>query len=102
MSSVHSPPDRITARQWLALFALALPTLLISLDLTALTLAVPSWSADLAPTGVELLWITDIYGFVIAAFLVTMGTLGDRIGRRRLLLIGAAAFGFGAGLFFVG
>jgi MFS family permease len=54
---------------------------------------VPSLSADLEPSSTELLWITDIYGFFLAGFLITMGTLGDRVGRRRLLLIGAAAFG---------
>jgi DHA2 family multidrug resistance protein-like MFS transporter len=63
------------------------------MDLTVLYLAVPSISAALRPTGTELLWIVDIYGFLLAGSLVTMGTLGDRVGRRRLLLIGAAAFG---------
>jgi DHA2 family multidrug resistance protein-like MFS transporter len=58
-----------------------------------LHLAVPSLSADLQPSSSQLLWITDIYGFMVAGFLITMGTLGDRIGRRRLLLAGAAAFG---------
>ncbi|WP_129669227.1 MFS transporter [Phytoactinopolyspora endophytica] len=80
-------------REWLGLAALALPTMLIGLDLTVLHLAVPELSADLQPGSSQLLWITDIYGFLIAGFLITMGTLGDRIGRRRLLLIGAAAFG---------
>jgi DHA2 family multidrug resistance protein-like MFS transporter len=70
-----------------------LPTLLIAMDLTVLHLAVPHLSADLQPTSAQLLWITDIYGFMIAGSLVTMGTLGDRIGRRKLLLIGATAFG---------
>jgi DHA2 family multidrug resistance protein-like MFS transporter len=63
------------------------------MDLTVLHLAVPKLSADLQPTSSQLLWIIDIYGFVVAGSLITMGTLGDRIGRRRLLLIGAAAFG---------
>jgi DHA2 family multidrug resistance protein-like MFS transporter len=71
-----------------------LPTLLIAMDLTVLHLAVPALTADLQPTTSQLLWITDIYGFMIAGSLITMGTLGDRIGRRRLLLIGAVAFGF--------
>jgi DHA2 family multidrug resistance protein-like MFS transporter len=71
-----------------------LPTLLIAMDLTVLHLAVPALSADLQPTSAQLLWITDIYGFMIAGSLITMGTLGDRIGRRKLLMIGAAAFGF--------
>src|SRR5262245_33433413 len=63
------------------------------MDLTVLYLAVPSLTADLDPSSTELLWITDIYGFFLAGFLITMGTLGDRVGRRRLLLIGAATFG---------
>jgi DHA2 family multidrug resistance protein-like MFS transporter len=70
-----------------------LPTLLIAMDLTVLHLAIPSLSADLQPSSSQLLWITDIYGFMIAGSLITMGTLGDRIGRRRLLLLGSAAFG---------
>ena len=72
---------------------IALPCLLYSMDLTVLNLAVPSLAADLKPTSAQLLWIVDIYGFLVAGGLITMGTLGDRIGRRRLLLIGAGAFG---------
>ena len=64
-----------------------------SMDLTVLNLAVPSLSADLKPSSAELLWIVDIYGFLVAGSLITMGTLGDRIGRRKLLLIGAVVFG---------
>jgi DHA2 family multidrug resistance protein-like MFS transporter len=75
------------------LAVIALPCLLYSMDLTVLNLAVPHLSADLKPSSSQLLWIIDIYGFLIAGSLITMGTLGDRIGRRRLLLIGAAAFG---------
>ncbi len=71
---------------------LALPTLLLAMDATVLYLAVPHLGADLRPTDTELLWIVDSYGFMVAGFLVTMGTLGDRIGRRKLLMIGAAAF----------
>jgi DHA2 family multidrug resistance protein-like MFS transporter len=67
--------------------------MLYSMDLTVLNLAVPSLSADLKPSSAELLWIVDIYGFLVAGSLITMGTLGDRIGRRKLLLIGAAVFG---------
>jgi MFS transporter, DHA2 family, multidrug resistance protein len=80
-------------REWTGLAVLALACLLYAMDLTVLHLAVPSLSADLQPSSAELLWITDIYGFMVAGFLVTMGTLGDRIGRRRLLLLGATAFG---------
>jgi MFS transporter, DHA2 family, multidrug resistance protein len=84
---------RATRREWIGLAVIALPCLLYAMDLTVLTLAVPSLTADLRPSGTELLWIMDIYGFLVAGFLITMGTLGDRIGRRRLLLIGASAFG---------
>jgi MFS transporter, DHA2 family, multidrug resistance protein len=80
-------------REWVGLAVLALPCLLYSMDLTVLYMAVPKLSADLHPSSVQLLWITDIYGFMLAGLLLTMGSLGDRIGRRRLLLIGAAAFG---------
>jgi MFS transporter, DHA2 family, multidrug resistance protein len=83
-----------TWREWAGLATLALPTLLIGVDMTVLHLAVPRLSADLQPTSTQLLWIVDIYGFLIAGFLLTMGTLGDRIGRRRLLSIGAIAFAF--------
>jgi DHA2 family multidrug resistance protein-like MFS transporter len=87
------PGPRAGPREWLGLAMLALPALLVSMDLTVLHLAVPSLSADLRPSSSQLLWIVDIYGFMIAGFLITMGSLGDRIGRRRLLLVGAAAFG---------
>jgi MFS transporter, DHA2 family, multidrug resistance protein len=84
---------RAGRREWIGLAVLALACLLYAMDLTVLHLAVPSLSADLQPSSSQLLWITDIYGFMVAGFLITMGTLGDRIGRRRLLLAGAAAFG---------
>lgn len=84
---------RAGAREWSALAVLTLPTLLLSLDNTVLVLALPQLSGDLRPSPAEQLWIMDSYGFLIAGFLVTMGALGDRIGRRRLLLVGAAAFG---------
>jgi len=80
-------------REWLGMAVLALPTLLVSLDIGALFLALPHLSADLGASSTQQLWIADIYGFLTAGFLITMGNLGDRIGRRRLLLIGAAAFG---------
>jgi MFS transporter, DHA2 family, multidrug resistance protein len=86
-------PPRAGLREWIGLAVLLLPTLLIVMDLTVLHLAVPQLTADLQPTSAQLLWIVDIYGFLIAGSLITMGTLGDRIGRRKLLLIGAAAFG---------
>jgi MFS transporter, DHA2 family, multidrug resistance protein len=91
MRAVDHP--RAGRREWVGLSVLALPCLLYAMDLTVLNLALPQISADLQPSSTQLLWIVDIYGFMAAGSLVTMGTLGDRIGRRRLLLTGAAAFG---------
>jgi DHA2 family multidrug resistance protein-like MFS transporter len=85
-------------RRWSALAVLALPVLLISVDMTVLGFAVPALSADLGPTSTELLWIVDIYSFLLAGLLVLMGNLGDRIGRRRLLIAGAIAFGLASAL----
>jgi DHA2 family multidrug resistance protein-like MFS transporter len=83
---------RAGRREWVGLAVLALACVVYAMDLTVLHLAVPHLSADLEPSSAQLLWIADIYGFMVAGALITMGTLGDRIGRRRLLLIGAAAF----------
>ena len=80
-------------REWIGLAVIALPCLLYSMDLTVLHLAIPRLTIDLEPSSVQLLWIIDIYGFLVAGSLITAGTLGDRIGRRKLLLIGAAMFG---------
>ncbi|QIP87390.1 MFS transporter [Streptomyces sp. Tu 2975] len=79
--------------RWLALAVLVLAVLLVAVDATVLGLATPFLSEDLAPTGTQLLWIGDVYSFVIAGLLVSMGSLGDRIGRKKLLLTGAVAFG---------
>src|SRR6185312_9158321 len=86
-------PVGATRREWVGLAVIALPCAIYAMDLTVLNLAIPALSADLRPSSTELLWIIDIYGFLLAGSLVPMGTIGDRIGRRRLLLIGAAAFG---------
>ena len=86
------PAELAGRREWIGLALLALPALLVAVDITALFLALPRLSADLHASSVEQLWITDSYGFLVAGFVITMGTLGDRVGRRRLLLIGAAAF----------
>ncbi|WP_033440520.1 MFS transporter [Saccharothrix sp. NRRL B-16314] len=85
--------SRAGRREWAGLAVLTLPTLLASLELTIPNLALPAISADLAPTGEESLWIIDSYGFLLAGSLITAGALGDRIGRRRLLMIGSALFG---------
>lgn len=87
------PSSRAGMREWAGFAVLALPTMLLGLDVTVLYLVVPSLAADLRPTATETLWIMDVYGFLIAGLLIAMGTLGDRIGRRRLLMIGMAAFG---------
>jgi MFS transporter, DHA2 family, multidrug resistance protein len=87
------PARQAGLREWIGLAVLALACVVYAMDLTVLELAVPALSADLEPSSSQLLWIGDIYAFVVAGLLITMGTLGDRIGRRRLLLIGAAAFG---------
>jgi DHA2 family multidrug resistance protein-like MFS transporter len=84
---------KASRREWIGLAVIALPCMLYSMDLTVLNLAVPKLSAALKPSSAELLWIVDIYGFLVAGALITMGTLGDRIGRRRLLMIGVGAFG---------
>jgi MFS transporter, DHA2 family, multidrug resistance protein len=84
---------RAGRREWIGLVVIALPCVVYAMDLTVLNLALPALSEDLRPSSTQLLWIVDIYGFLVAGLLITMGTLGDRIGRRRLLLIGAAAFG---------
>ncbi|MFD6449730.1 MFS transporter [Nocardia sp. NPDC060220] len=91
-------PTRATPREWAGLGVLALALLLLAVDATVLDLAVPAISADLAPSTPQLLWIIDVYSFVLAGLLVVMGNLGDRIGRRKLLLIGAVGFGIASAL----
>ena len=85
-------PERATRREWVGLAVLTLAALVYAMDLTVLNLAVPRISAELKPTSAQLLWIIDIYGFLVAGLLITMGTLGDRVGRRKLLLGGAGGF----------
>ncbi|MFI9502988.1 MFS transporter [Nocardia sp. NPDC052566] len=80
-------------RAWLGLAVLLLPVLLVSMDISVLFLAMPTLTVDLDPSASEQLWILDIYGFLIAGLLITMGNLGDRIGRRNILLVGATVFG---------
>jgi DHA2 family multidrug resistance protein-like MFS transporter len=107
MRHTQIPEDRMTTqegaasaagpragrKEWIALGVLALPLLLVSMDVSVLYFAVPFISEDLGASATQQLWIFDIYGFVLAGLLITMGSLGDRIGRRRLLLLGALAFG---------
>ncbi|ANB08726.1 MFS transporter [Streptomyces ambofaciens] len=93
VTAMTTNPARAGRREWTALTVLMLPLLLVSMDVSVLYFAIPEISADLEPSGTQQLWIFDIYSFVLAGLLMTMGALGDRIGRRRLLLVGAAAFG---------
>ncbi|WP_426621719.1 MFS transporter [Microbacterium sp. As-52] len=90
--TTETDAPRVGARGWAALVVLMLPVLLVSVDNTVLSFALPEISIALAPTGAEQLWIIDVYPLVLAGLLVTMGTLGDRFGRRKMLLIGATGF----------
>lgn len=96
VTAVDDAPTTASKREWLGLAVLALPTFIVAIDLFVLLLALPNLTTDLGAGANQQLWITDIYGFVLAGFLVTMGTLGDRIGRRKLLMIGSVAFGIGS------
>ncbi|AXT86393.1 MFS transporter [Aeromicrobium sp. A1-2] len=89
------PTDSARAglRDWLALGVLMLPVLLTSIDNTVLSFALPQVSTALHPTGEQLLWLVDIYPLMLAGLLIAMGSIGDRVGRRKLLLIGAVGFG---------
>jgi DHA2 family multidrug resistance protein-like MFS transporter len=92
-TTVTADGSRAGRREWIGFGVLVLPLLLVSMDVSVLYFAIPFIGQDLAPSSTQQLWIFDIYGFVLAGLLVTMGSIGDRIGRRRLLMIGAAAFG---------
>ncbi|MGF1427919.1 MFS transporter [Kitasatospora sp. LaBMicrA B282] len=98
-SNIPTAPTAPTAtptpdpRRWSALAVLVLAVTLVVVDATVLVLAIPSITETLAPSATGLLWIGDIYSFVLAGLLVSMGALSDRVGRKRLLLIGASAFG---------
>ncbi|WP_374112349.1 MFS transporter [Rhodococcus sp. CH91] len=91
-SELSATAPKAGGRDWAALAVLMLPVLLVSVDNTVLSFALPEISAALQPTGAQQLWIIDIYPLVLAGLLVAMGSLGDRIGRRRLLLVGATGF----------
>jgi DHA2 family multidrug resistance protein-like MFS transporter len=85
-------PRRAGRREWIGLAVIALPCLVYAMDLTVLNLALPALNSYLHPSSTQMLWIVDVYGFMVAGALITMGALGDRIGARRLLMIGAAGF----------
>ena len=89
---ITAPDGKATRKEWIGLTILILPTLLVSMDMTVTYLALPVISAALKPGSAELLWITDVFGFMEAGLLIVMGSLGDRIGLRKLLVSGALAF----------
>jgi len=92
VTTAEQSPPATTARPWLAFTILAVPTLLVALDANVLLLALPRLTAALGATNVEQLWVTDAYGFMVAGLVITMGTVGDRIGHRRLLMVGISVF----------
>ncbi|WP_190141100.1 MFS transporter [Streptomyces glebosus] len=81
------------ANRWTVLIVLCVSLLFVALDTTILYVAVPSVTEDLRPGPVELLWIVDVYPLIAASLLILFGTLGDRVGRRRVLLLGYGLFG---------
>src|SRR5690606_18094432 len=91
-ASTTRGPVRGAAGRWFALAVLMLPVLLGSIDNTVLSFALPQTSESLRPSGTQLLWIIDVYPLVLAGLLVPMGSFADRVGRRRLLLVGAVGF----------
>ncbi|ASR36008.1 MFS transporter [Prauserella marina] len=93
-----TPPSRASARQWSALAVLLLPALLTSMDISVLFVAAPAITEALEPSATQWLWMMDSYGFVMAGLLITMGSLGDRVGRRKVLLVGSVLFGAASAL----
>src|SRR5882724_1866276 len=83
---------KATRKEWIGLGIIGMTSLVVAIDLFVLLLALPKISQELHATSTQLLWVTDIYGFMLSGFLITMGTLGDRIGRRKVLLMGSATF----------
>ncbi|GAB2678621.1 MFS transporter [Nocardia goodfellowii] len=88
-----SNSDAAPFRAWLGLAVLIVPVLLVAMDMSVLYLGMPDVSSALHPSATAEMWIIDIYGFSLAGLLVTMGNIGDRFGRRKILLAGAAVFG---------
>ncbi|MFE3701172.1 MFS transporter [Nocardia tengchongensis] len=97
-STLARPAAKTQRRAWAGLAVLLLPVLLVSMDMSVLYLAMPTLTQSLDPSATQQLWILDIYGFMIAGLLITMGNLGDRIGRRNILLAGATVFGIASAL----
>jgi MFS transporter, DHA2 family, multidrug resistance protein len=96
MTTTTTTSKTVTRRPGLALALLSLPSLLIAIDISVLAVALPRMAAALSPTPTELLWMNDIYGFMVGGTMITMGAIGDRIGRRRLIMICSAVFAIGS------
>ncbi|WP_067450321.1 MFS transporter [Actinomadura macra] len=92
MNAPHSPG----LRAWLGLLVVLGPVLLVAMDGSVLFLAMPKITEALSPTADQALWILDVYGFAVGSLLIAFGNIGDRYGRLRLLMIGAAVFGAGS------
>ncbi|WP_326690044.1 MULTISPECIES: MFS transporter [unclassified Streptomyces] len=88
----HSPG----LRAWLGLLVISGPVLLVAMDGSVLFLAMPKVTEALSPTADQSLWILDSYGFAVGSLLIAFGNIGDRYGRLKLLVSGAAAFGVGS------
>ena len=82
----------------LALAVLALPTLLVAVDISVLAVALPTMGRELHASATELLWMTDSYNFMVAGAMLTTGAIADRIGRRRMILVCAAIFAVASGI----
>src|SRR5919204_2016874 len=86
-------PQELGNRKWWALGALALSLMVVGLDLTVLNVALPTLATDLHASTGQLQWFADAYNLVFAAALLPAGLLGDRFGRKRVLLVALALFG---------
>ncbi len=95
---ITSRRERTGPHPVLALAALALPTMLVAIDIAVMAVALPSLARDLNPSSAQLLWITDSYNFLVAGSMLTTGALADRIGRRKMILICAAVFALASGV----
>src|ERR1700687_6191149 len=92
MTTVETTPERLRGR-WLGLAALTLSGLVLGLDIPILRPARPTLSAKLTATTDQLQWMSAAYTLALAGFMLPAGVLGDRLGRKRLLLIGLVTFG---------
>lgn len=97
INPAENQPQTSPRQRWAALVVLMLPVLLVSVDNTVLSFAIPSIARALEPTGTQQLWIIDSYSLVLAGLLVPMGSMGDRIGRKKLLIIGCTGFALVSG-----